>query len=292
MDFITATNPEPEAPEAEEREVEPNAEPLEAEADEPEGDEAEAIEEEEELDIDGNPLKLPKSVAEKIKARMMMQADYTKKTQEVAEQRREYEAQRQAFEAEQQTRQALFKEEAQLLTVRERLQQYQGVNWQQIAAQNPQQAVALQAEYTQLRDYESRLSGHVEGRKAELASMREQETAIALQKALDVLNKPDPVFGWDGRFDAEKREKLTAFGLELGFTNEELENTNHPNMIKTLALAEIGKKALENQRKAPQRPAAEPAAKVPTAKAQGFQRDPEKMTMAQYAAARKAGRIK
>lgn len=293
MDFNDTTNPDSEAPEnpdATEREVENPETPLEGEADAPDGEEA-PPEEEEELDIDGNPIKVPKSIAEKLKARMMMQADYTQKTQAIAEQRRELETRRQAAEWESQARSALFQEEAQLHGIRERLGQLQNINWQQLAHENPQQSVAMQAEYTQLRDYHDRLSGHIEGRRSELNAMREQETAIALQRAMDHLNQPDPSFGWDGRFDAGKREQLTSFGLELGFSNEELANTTHPLMIKTLALAQLGRKYLAEQRKAPQRPAAEPAAKVPAARAQGT-RSPGDMSFEQYRAARKAGRIK
>jgi hypothetical protein len=291
MDLATSTNPETEAVEVEATEVEtPEEQPLDAEADAPEGDEA--PEDEEELDIDGNPLRVPKSLAEKLKARMMMQADYTQKTQTLAEQRREYEAQRQAFAAEEMTRQELFREEAQLHGIRERLSAFQNVNWQQIAQQNPQQAVAMQAEYTQLRDFEAKLSGHVEGRKSELAAAREQETAIALEKAREALSTPDPRLAWDGRFDAERSKALTDFGLSAGFTNEELSNTSHPQMIKILHMAYQYHKYLEGQRKAPQRPAAEPAAKVTAAKSSGHPRNPEDLTYVQYAAARRAGRLK
>jgi len=292
MDLSTATNPETETVEVEATEVEtPDEQPLEDEAEAPEGEEA--PEEEEELDIDGNPLKVKKSLAEKLKARMMMQADYTQKTQQIAEQRREYEAQRQAFEAEQETRQALFNEEAQLHTIRQRLSDFQNVNWQQLAAQNPQQALAAQAEYTQLRDYHDRLNGHVEGRKTELAAAREKETSIAREQAMEVLSKPDPELGWDGKFDVEKARALTEIGTKLGYSNEELMAANGDHRAaKVLNLARLGMKYLEAQRKAPQRPAAEPAAKVPAAKSQAYPRNPEDMSMPQYVAARKAGRIK
>jgi hypothetical protein len=289
MDSLSdATNPEP----VEAQEVEPNEAPA------PEGEITDEFlegeeppEDEEELDIDGQPLKVPKSLAEKLQARMMMQADYTQKTQAIAEQRREYEQQRQAFEAETQMKQELFKEEAQLHNVRERLSQFQGVNWGQIAAQNPQQAVAMQAEYTQLKDYHDQLYGHVEGRKSELAQRREQETASTRVRALEMLNKPDPERGWDGKFDSQKSQVLTEFGLKLGFTNEELSRTTHPRMIQTLNLARIGYEALMKQRQTPTRAVAQPAAKVPTSRTVGT-RDPSKMTMEQYAAARKDGRLK
>lgn len=283
MENNDTTNPVAEAPEAEAPEVGDNTsdETLVAdEADENAEDGDEAPEEEEELDIDGNPLKVPKTLAEKLKARMMMQADYTQKTQSLAEQRREYEAQRQAFEAEAQTRQELFKEEAQLFAVQQRLNQYQNVNWQALAQQDVQKYAAAQAEYTQLRDYADRLSGHVEGRKAELAKAAEQETAIALSKAVEALNKPNPALGWDGKFDADKRASLTKFGMELGYSNEELANTTHPLMIQTLNLARIGYETLRKQNaslKTPT-PVAKPVPQVATGKTRTGPLNPDKLS--------------
>ena len=247
MDTNEPTNPVAEAPEAEAPEVEEAAPELKAEDAEEADTEAEAPEEEEELDIDGNPLRVPKTLAEKLKARMMMQADYTQKTQTLAEQRRALEAQRQATEWEAATRSELFQEEAQLFTIAQRLDQFQNVNWQAIAQQNPQQYVAARAEYDQLKEVHDRLSGHVESREAELAAHREQVTATALTRAVEHLNKPKPDIGWDGKFDADKRSTLTKFGMELGFTNEELTNTSHPLMIQTLNLARIGYEALRKQ---------------------------------------------
>ena len=179
------------------------------------------------IEKDGKTYKVPKSIQDLL----MFQKDYTQKTQTLAEQRRELEAQRQAVQWEQETTNALFREKAQLATVSERLEQFQNVNWQQLAQQDMQQYAVLQAEYTQLTDFHERLSGHVEGRQAELAAYREQTSANALAKALEHLNKPNPTVGWDGKFDAGKRQALTEFGMKLGFTNEELSNTSHPLMI-------------------------------------------------------------
>ena len=139
MDTNDTTNPYAEAPEAEAPEVATDeaSEDLLADAsyeNDEEGDEA--PEEEEELDIDGNPIRLPKTLAEKLKARMMMQADYTQKTQALAEQRKAIEQERQVQQWEAEAKQALFTEEAQLLTVRQRLEQFQGVNWAALAQQD------------------------------------------------------------------------------------------------------------------------------------------------------------
>lgn len=277
MDLNDTTNPA-EAEDIAETEVETPEETLDDDAEAPEGEQAQAQEEDEELDIDGEALRLPKSLAEKLRSRMMMNADYTQKTQAIAEQRREFEAQRQAAAMEEHTRQELFHEEAQLYSLRSELESFQNVNWQQWAAQNPQQAFQAQARYTQLRDMEERLSGHVEGRKAELSQAREQETAIVIHRAMESLNKPNSNIGWDGKFDEAKRTSLTSFGLELGFTNEELSNTTHPLMIQTLNLARIGFEALRKQSAALKKPVSEakPVTKVTTGKARAAF-DPEKL---------------
>ena len=283
MEMNEATNPAPEAEEVEAPEVE-TEETLAAEPDENADEDGEAPpEEEEELDLDGEKLRLNKALAEKIKAGFMKNSDYTQKTQTLAEQRRELEAQRQATEWEAQTRQELFREEAQLMTVSQRLEQFQGVNWQALAQQDVQQYAALQAEYTQLRDVHDRLSGHVEGRRSELAAQREQTTATALQRAVEHLSKPKPDLGWDGKFDADRRSALTKFGLQLGFTNEELSNTSHPLMIQTLNLAKIGYEALKKQTSTlKQQPQANPVPQVAAGKSRSGTADPDKLPVDQW----------
>ena len=249
--------------------------------DEQDGDEGQQDAEDEfiELEHEGKVAKVPKW-AEPL---LMFQKDYTQKTQSVAEMRREVEAQRAEIEAEAQTREQLFKEQAQLHTIESRLNQYRNVNWQMWSQQDPQGAQAALADYTQLRDIHQSLNGQVEARKAEIASKREQATAATLAKAVEHLSRPDPNYGWDGKFDAAKRESLTNFGLELGFTNEELANTSHPLMIKTLHLARIGKETLRKQ-KAVAAPAktAEPITKVAAGKTRTTVANPDKLPINEW----------
>jgi len=262
----------------------PTPEVTENEADElleADADESAAETEEEFIDIekDGKTYKVPKSVQDLL----MFQKDYTQKTQTLAEQRRELEAQRQATQWETETREALFQEKAQLVTVQQRLAQFANVNWQALAQQDIQQYAAAQAEYTQLKDVHDRLSGHVEGRESELAAHREQATATALTKAIEHLNKPNPSLGWDGKFDADKRSNLTKFGMQLGFTNEELTNTSHPLMIQTLNLAKIGYEALQKQAASlKQQPQANPVPQVAAGKSRSGPANPDKLPMDQW----------
>lgn len=281
MENNDTTNPVAEAPEAEAPEVENPAEetPLTAEDAENADADGEGTEPEEfvELEKDGKVYKVPKAVEDLL----MFQQDYTKKTQTVAEQRREIEAKRQAIEAEEATRRELFKEEAQLFAVQQRLNQYQNVNWQALAAQDVQKYAAAQAEYTQLKDYHDRLSGHVEGRKAELMQSVELERASELTRAVEALSKPRPDVGWDGKFDADKRASLTKFGMDLGFSNEELANTTHPLMIQTLNLARIGYETLRKQSaslKKPPAPEAKPVTQVATGKTRTGPVNPDRLS--------------
>lgn len=282
MDTNDPTNPEAEAPEAEAPEVDNDeAETLAADADEYADEDGE---DSEELDIDGEPIRVPKTLAEKLKARMMMQADYTQKTQALAEQRREIEAQRQATQWESQTREALFNEEAQLLSVRSRLNQFAQVNWQGLAAEDAGQYAALHAEYTQLKDIHDGLSGQVEGRKHQLASMQEQVTAISLERALVDLSSPDPSNGWDGKFDADKSRKFTDFLMKKGANPEVLRTILDPLSIKIINLAMIGDETLRKSnatlKKAPTE--AKPVPTVVSGKTRTGPSNPDKLPMDQW----------
>jgi hypothetical protein len=283
MENDDTTNLIAEAPEAEAAEVDKNEALADEFADEADTD-GEGLEDDEELDIDGDPIRVPKTLAEKLKARMMMQADYTQKTQALAEQRKALEVERQATQWEAETKQQLFQEEAQLLTVRQRLEQFQGVNWAALAQQDMQQHAVMQAEYTQLKDFHDRLSGHVEGRRSELNSKVEHERAISLERAVQHLNSPKPDIGWDGKFDADKRANLTKFGMELGFTNEELSNTSHPLMIQTLNLARIGYETLRKQNASLKQaaPQAKPVPTVATGKTRTGPSNPDKLSTEEW----------
>lgn len=236
---------------------------------------------EEFLDIekDGKTYKVPKSLQDLL----MFQKDYTQKTQSLAEQRRTFEATRQAAQWEAETKSALFQEEAQAFAIQQRLGQFQNVNWQALAQQDVQRYAALQAEYTQLKDANDRLSDSIDGRRAELVAKREQETATALSNALAHLNKPRPEMGWDGKFDADKRASLTKFGLDLGFTDEELSNTSHPLMIQTLNLARIGMETLRAKAASLQtQQEARPVTVVASGKTRTGPANPDKLPMKEW----------
>jgi hypothetical protein len=117
-----------------------------------------AEEEEIEEELEGIKIRGKKDAVEKLKAERLMQADYTRKTQEVSEQRKTFEQERTQFQETAKSHQQHIREVAQLVHVEERLQQFSQVNWQQLNQQDPVQAQALHIEFTQLQAKHGQLS--------------------------------------------------------------------------------------------------------------------------------------
>lgn len=292
MDFETANNPAPEASEAPAPELasevvgdtqqehsetgfgDDNAEP--------------GSEEEIEFDYNGKPLKLPKSIAEQLadveETKKSIQRDATQKWQDAAEIRKQAQAEREAFLRERQVHEELSDELAAVKWIDNRLHQLQQLD---VRTLTMEQQVQYSTELNRLMFEKQNRAGQIEAKKSELTAQQEQFAQHTLRQAISELQKPDDKFGWSGKFDKAVSEDLTKFALDAGFTMEEVRNTNHPVMIKLLHLAKMGQAALKERRTTPARPPAQPAAKVPAAKAPSTTGDPNKMSMSQYAQWRK-----
>jgi hypothetical protein len=281
MENDTATNPAPEAPEVateEAPETEANQPATEPEVDD-EGNPVasqEDAEEYEEVDREGKKYRVPKALA----SELMMQADYTRKTQEVAEARRAFEAEIQQREQEYQVKQELFQDSSQLSMVEQRLNAFRNTNWQAWSQQDPNGTQAALAEYTQLRDHHANLSQTIQAKSAHLAAQREQETANSLNKAREQLAKPNPDIGWDGRFDEAKRNKLREVGRQLGWSEERLNNVYDPADIYALHIASIGMEAVKKSKSVAKTPAsiAKPVPQVGAGKTNTAIVNPDKLS--------------
>jgi hypothetical protein len=280
MDTDTANNPAPEAAEAEAPELasEENApEPSYDTAEDDAGDETapEAAEPElEEVEFNGNRYKVPKEIA----PGFMMQGDYTRKTQELAEIRKNVEGQAQALQREQELNTEMLDDIAQVRFLEQRLAQFGNLNLAQLSPQDQLNAVTQRM---QIEDMKKAVDARIEAKKSELSEQRERFSANLMQQAVSELSKPDPKFGWGGKFDQGTSASLTSFGQELGFTPEELRNTTHPLMIKTLHLAKLGAETLKKQQQALAKPPVQEAKPVPqvgTRKTVPAITDPDKLS--------------
>ena len=101
----------------------------------------------EEIDYEGEKYKVPA----KLKEAFLRQADYTRKTQEVAEQKRDIE--RQAAEVQQraQFNQQHVQDVAKVMAIDEQLAKYQGLDWNAITDADPVQAMKLDRQMRELQ---------------------------------------------------------------------------------------------------------------------------------------------
>jgi hypothetical protein len=159
------------------------------------------VPEEVEDELDGVKLRGPREVLERIKAERLMQADYTRKTQEVAEQRRTFEQQQKQFEETAKSHQEHIREVARLVAIDERLGQLQQY-LPQINQQDPQQAQALLIELQQLQAQRGQLQGSLAQKEQQRQLNAQQESAKRANEAEAIVMREVKDWG---------PEKLKAF---------------------------------------------------------------------------------
>lgn len=242
--------------------------------------EQQPVEDDVEEDIDGVKLRGKKEALERIKAERLMQADYTRKTQDVAEQRKSIEAREQAFQQAAQNHQAYIKEISQVVAIDERLNQFSQVNWQQLTDQDPVQALKLHTEFTQLQAYKGQLVNTLTQKQQQAQQQEQRETARHLMEAASVLKRDIP------NWSPELGGKLSDYGKTLGFDEAAMSNITNPSIVKLLHKAFMYDQ-LEKQRvsKTPAAPAP-PATRLSGASAVST-KEIAQMSDAEFSAMRK-----
>lgn len=227
-------------------------------------------EDEAEEELEGVKLKGKKDLIEKIKAERLMQADYTRKTQAVAEERKAVEEARKAVAQHAQLTQQFTKELGSLAAVDEQLEQFNQVNWAQLIDQDPATAQKLDLQRRALQDKRSQLSASITQRQQQALHMQQQEVARQVQEGQAVLQRE--IKGWS----PDLASKLVQFGVERGFQAHDLQTVTNPAIVKLLhdayTLDQLRKNASKRQPVAQDKP-------VPTVTTQKAvaARDPDKM---------------
>lgn len=229
-----------------------------------------------EEDLDGLKVRGKKDAIEKLKAERLMQADYTRKTQEVAEFRKQAEAERQVFETERQVHMQNLQEVATMRAIEMQLQNFAQVNWQQLADQDPVQAMKLDHQMRALQSQREQLRASVSQRYEQFTQAQQQEAARQLAEGQKVLQRDIP--GWG----PELASKLTAFALSNGYTEREVAAIRSPAMVRSLyreyQVAEAKKQATK---RTPQVQTA-PVTRVNSANKSRAAIDPDKLSPEQW----------
>jgi hypothetical protein len=177
-----------------------------------------------EVELDGQTHTLPAA----LKGALLRHADYTRKTQELAEHRRALEADRQALAAHAQDLAQGRHDRLQLAALDHELAQLQGVDWKAYAAQDPQGAEAMWSRLHEMADARGRLAQAVahaderdqlHGARAHAQAMA--QTGEALRREVD---------GWSPELAA----KLVDYAQAQGIRPDELAQAADPRLWKLL----------------------------------------------------------
>jgi len=228
-----------------------------------------------EVDYDGKKHKIPAE----LKDALLRQQDYTRKTQEVAEERKAVEAKRAEADRIFQTSQEVIEAKAHIHHLDSQLKQYEGVNWQQLEQEDPMAAMSHWRNYQTLKEERGQVAGYLTHTTNELSEKAKQETANRLRETRAFAEKSIP--GWTEDMD----KKITEFALGKGFTREALQNAYSPQTYEILFLAHLGHQAMM-QKTAQPKPTTTIVPKpleTVAAKATAGRVPPEKMPMEDFA---------
>lgn len=217
---------EPEEVEAEEVQAdEPEAEAESVEATEAEPEQSD---EGEEVEFDGASFKLPPKIAEVVKKAESLQADYTRKTQEVAEQRKAVEDKSQYIEAREHILQHAFVEAAEVQSLQAQIQQFDALDWNALFAEDSNRAIQLNFARQQLQ---TKL-GQAQGKLNETIAKAQQAKAQHLQKQQE-LGKAE-LQRRIGKASEQELQATWKQGLGLGYSEKELQDSTDPRLMHAL----------------------------------------------------------
>jgi len=217
------------------------------ESEEPEGDDEEPTEDEEVEEDEDSVEEQPKSLKLKINGEELEKPldevialaqqglDYTKKTQEVAEQRKALEeyaqtvkVQEEVFMQQVQLQQALIGDVAQLTAVDKQLAAFNDVNWQELSDNDFVEAQKLFFTYNQLQQQRGQLATELEAKAQQIQQQQAAKMQEKIAQGKEILAKEIP------NWSRETTQELMTFGKEYGFSDDELGTIIDPRHVKVL----------------------------------------------------------
>jgi hypothetical protein len=229
------------------------------------------------IEIDGKQYNVP----EELKEGYMRTADYTRKTQEVAEQRRIVEAQRAETEAMFNISTEFVDGRAKLANADAMLQQYSQVDWDAYFNEDPIGAPNDWRKFQSLQQERAQIAQNLSVAWNQRSEQQRIDTDKRIQETLDFAAKSIP--GWTTEVD----QKLGEFALEQGFSRDYLRSNLDPKIYKMLHLAWVGSQTLNRTQSAPKPQSQTTPLKTVSAKASpNIRRDPADLPMSEFVKAR------
>lgn len=246
-----------------------------SEGDGGEGSETTQADDTEEIDYEGQKVRVPKV----IKDAVLRHADYTRKTQELATQRKVFEASsRQSLADSKEYVDAL----AQVRNIDARLEQYKDVDWATEERTDPASAAQHWRIFSQLKDARTQAEKSADGAKERITLDTQRQRATRAEEVRQAL--PKIVQGWSPEMDA----KLATYAGKLGLSQEDQAEFVMRNPVAALILHKASQwdehvsKTATTQR-ITQQQQTKPASEVGSNKSV-VRRDPSKMSTAEWMA--------
>jgi hypothetical protein len=262
-------------------EAEVTAEEIQTEAVETEVEETEEVvtdsdsseqpDDSEEVEYEGEKYKVPKV----LKDALLRQADYTKKTQSLAEQRKQFESQQAQFKQQSEIQQKYIRDYAEVVAIDKQLEQYKGLDWQSLIDSDPVQAMKIDKQFQMLREQREQAAGRIYQNQQQTALEQQQAIAKRIQEGQQLLERE--IKGWS----PDLAKTLRSHGTEYGFSDEEMGGIDDPRMVKVLHEAYLYRQLQKKQTTKPIQQPVKPVTKV-TASKSGGQKDPDKMSVEEW----------
>lgn len=277
--------PDDREPEIEEEEVaeEPQTEEAEPETEEVEEEatEEEKPEELEEITWEGETKKLTKA---EVKELAQKGFDYTQKTQQLAEARRNFEAEAQAVKQSIALQNQQIEAITEIKSIDGQLAQFKDVNWHALAESDPVQYLKLNQTFRDLKETREAKVQEFHQKTQHSQQLNQQMMAETIKREQAKLAEILPAF--QGEKGKEARAKVVEYLKTAGFTPEEIGNVTDARTVK-LAWEAAQWRSLQNAKPALTKRAAE-APKV--VKAGTVKQQAPQATKDAYASLRKTGR--
>lgn len=225
----------------------------------------------EEVEYEGKRYALPKELKDAI----LRQSDYTRKTQELAQQREQSTAEIAAEKARIEADRANFQAAARLVALDDRLQQFANVDWQAFSQSDPVAAQQQFFQYQQLKDARGGLVAQIQQHESQRALQEREATARAMQQANEVLGRE--IKGWS----PEVAKELRAVAKSLGADDKSVDSIREPWIVKALYAQKVLSEMTAKAQAKPPPPPAVPV-KTVTGGPQKAVADPNKMSIDEY----------
>jgi len=173
----------------------------------------------EEVEFQGQTYKVPKE----LKASLMQRDDYTRKTQNVADERRIVEAQRVALETQSAWQQQSVKAFAAVEAMDGQLAQYRNMDW---ASMDTDTMTRTKHAIDQIKERRGEIAQALQGAYQEFRAKLQESRGAMLQSSEAYLARNIPKWGKDAA------KELSEYATGQGFTDAEMNAFDNPKLIQ------------------------------------------------------------